>query len=186
VRFVRTPLAGAWVVELSRLEDERGHFARTFDSAMFEARGMDGRVAQMNTSFNRRSGTLRGLHFQAAPHGEAKLVRVTRGAVFDVIVDLREGSATRYAWFGTELTAADDRSLFVPAGFAHGFQTLADDTEMLYVMSTPYVAEAARGVRWDDPAFAISWPDAPPDGRTISERDAAYPDLPGPSVRPTS
>lgn len=181
MRLVRTPLAGAWVVELSRLADERGHFARTFDSAMLEARGIDGRVAQMNTSFNRRSGTLRGLHFQAEPHGEAKLVRVTRGAVFDVIVDLSSRE-----WFGIELTAANDRSLFVPAGFAHGFQTLEDDTEVLYVMSTPYVAEAARGVRWDDPAFAISWPAAPPGGRTISERDAAYPDVPGPSVRSTS
>ncbi len=176
MKLVATPLAGAWVVELSRLEDERGHFARTFDSSVFEAHGMDRRVAQMNTSFNRRSGTLRGMHFQASPHGEAKLVRVTRGAVFDVIVDLRDGSATRHAWFGVELTAENDRSLFVPAGFGHGFQTLADDTEMLYVMSTPYVGEAARGVRWDDPAFAISWPDAP-GGRVISERDATYPDV---------
>ncbi|MEJ7893315.1 MAG: dTDP-4-dehydrorhamnose 3,5-epimerase family protein [Solirubrobacteraceae bacterium] len=176
MKLVETPLAGAWVVELARLEDERGHFARTFDGAIFEAHAMDGRVSQMNTSFNRRAGTLRGLHFQAEPQGEAKLVRVTRGAVFDVIVDLRDGSATRHAWFGLELTAQNDRSLFVPAGFAHGFQTLAGDTEVLYVMSAPYVAEAARGVRWDDPAFAITWPPAPAGGRTISARDAGYPD----------
>lgn len=172
MRLVETPLAGASVVELERLEDDRGHFARTFDAELFAAHGLDARVAQMNTSFNRRAGTLRGLHFQAEPHGEAKLVRVTRGAVFDVIVDLRSR-----AWFGVELTAENDRALFVPAGFAHGFQTLADDTEMLYVMSTPYVGDAARGVRWDDPAFAITWPPAPPAGRTISERDAAYPSV---------
>lgn len=172
MKLVATPLPGAWVVELQRLEDERGHFARTFDAEVFEAAGMDGRVAQMNLSFNRRKGTLRGMHFQAAPHGEAKLVRVTRGAVYDVIVDL-----TTRRWFGVELTADNDRALFVPAGFAHGFQTLADDTEMLYVMSTPYVGEAARGVRWDDPAFAIAWPDAPAGGRTIAERDASYPDI---------
>jgi len=172
VRLVETPLPGAWVVELDRLVDERGHFARTYDAELLAAAGMDARVSQMNTSFNRTAGTLRGMHFQAAPHGEAKLVRITRGAIFDVIVDL-----ATHAWFGVELTAANDRSLFVPAGFAHGFQTLEDDTEVLYVMSTPYVGEAARGVRWDDPAFAIGWPEAPPGGRTISRRDAEYPDV---------
>jgi len=169
VKLVATPLTGAWVVELERLEDERGHFARTFDATLFAAHGIDGRVAQSSTSFNRRAGTLRGMHFQAEPHGEAKLVRVTRGAVFDAIVDL----STR-EWFGIELTADNDCSLFVPIGFAHGFQTLTDDTEVLYIMSTPYVAEAARGVRWDDPAFAIDWPDAPAGGRVVSERDATY------------
>lgn len=171
MRFVETPLAGTWVVELERLADERGHFARTFDAEVFADRGLDARVPQMNTSFNRRAGTLRGMHFQAAPHGEAKLVRVTRGAIFDVAVDLE----TR-AWFGVELTADNDRSLFVPAGFAHGFQTLTDDAEVLYVMSAPYVAGAASGVRWDDPAFGIAWPEPPAGGRTISERDATYPD----------
>ena len=172
MRFVETPLPGAWVVELERLEDERGHFARTFDADVFAARGLDARVPQMNTSFNRRAGTLRGMHFQAAPHGEAKLVRVTRGAIYDVAVDLET-----HAWFGVELTADNDRSLFVPAGFAHGFQTLADDTEVLYVMSAPYVGEAARGVRWDDPAFGIAWPEPPTGGRILSERDATYPDV---------
>ena len=174
MKLVATPLTGAWVVELERLEDERGHFARTFDAELFAAHGIDGRVAQASTSFNRRAGTLRGMHFQAEPHGEAKLVRVTRGAVFDAIVDLR----TR-EWFGIKLTADNDRSLFVPAGFAHGFQTLTADTEVLYVMSTPYVAEAARGVRWDDPAFAIDWPEAPAGRRVVSERDATYEDFPG-------
>lgn len=174
MKLVETPLAGAWIVELERLEDGRGHFARTFDADLFAARGLDARVAQANTSFNRRAGTLRGMHFQAEPHGEAKLVRVTRGAAYDVIVDLRSRE-----WFGIELTAENDRSLFVPAGFAHGFQTLVDDTEMLYVMSTPYVAEAARGVRWDDPAFGIAWPQAPVDGRLLSERDATYEDFQG-------
>lgn len=174
MKLVATPLAGAWVVELERLEDERGHFARTFDAELFETHGIDGRVAQSSTSFNRRAGTLRGMHFQAEPHGEAKLVRVTRGAVFDAIVDLQ----TR-VWFAIELAADNDRSLFVPAGFAHGFQTLADDTEVLYVMNAPYVAGAARGVRWDDPAFAIDWPQAPAGGRVLSERDANYEDFVG-------
>ena len=172
MKLVATPLAGAFVVELERRADARGHFARTFDAAVFAAAGIDGRVAQMNTSVNRVAGTLRGMHFQVEPHAEAKLVRVTRGAIFDVAVDL----ASR-EWFGVELTDANDRALFVPAGFAHGFQTLSDDTEVLYVMSTPYVAEAGRGERWDDPAFAISWPAPPAGGRIISARDAEYPDV---------
>ncbi|MDQ3632365.1 MAG: dTDP-4-dehydrorhamnose 3,5-epimerase family protein [Actinomycetota bacterium] len=176
MKLVETPLAGAWVLELERLEDERGHFARTFDAELLVAHGMDARVAQSSTSFNRHAGTLRGMHFQTPPDEETRIARVTRGAVFDVIVDLREGSATRHAWFGVDLSAENGRSLYVPRGFAHGFQTLVDASEVLYVMSAPYVAEAARGVRWDDPAFGIVWPDAP-GGRTISARDAEYPDV---------
>ena len=169
-----TPLSGAWVVTLDRHEDERGFFARTFDRREWEARGLDPTVVQCNTSYNARAGTLRGLHYQADPHGEGKLVRCTRGAMYDVIVDLRPGSPTRAHWFGVELSAANGTSVYVPPGFAHGFQTLADETEVLYMMGHEYVPEAGRGVRWDDPAFGIDWPEPPLGGRTLSERDANY------------
>jgi dTDP-4-dehydrorhamnose 3,5-epimerase len=161
---------------LETIGDERGWFARTFDAEVFAAHGLDPAVVQCNVSYNARAGTLRGMHFQADPHGEDKLVRCQRGALFDVIVDLRPDSATRGQWFGVELTPSNGRSLFIPKGFAHGFQTLADDTEVHYQMSTPYVPGAGDGVRWDDPAFGIEWPPAPAGGRIISERDAAYPD----------
>jgi len=166
-----TPLEGVRVVEPERVHDERGFFARTYDVADL------GPVVQMSTSFNARAGTLRGLHFQADPHGEDKLVRCTRGAIFDVAVDLRPGFPTRHRWFGVELTEENGVALWIPKGFAHGFQTLVDDTEVLYAMSTPYVPGAGRGVRWDDPAFAIEWPKPPAGGRTMSERDATYPDV---------
>jgi dTDP-4-dehydrorhamnose 3,5-epimerase len=174
VKLVPTPLAGAYVVELEPLSDERGHFARTYDSAQFEAAGLDARVAQCNTSFNTQVGTLRGLHYQAEPHGEGKLVRCTRGAIWDVAVDLRPSSGTYCEWFGVELRADGVASYYIPAGFAHGFLTLADDSEVLYQMTYHYVPEAARGVRWDDPAFGIQWPASP---STLSERDATYPDF---------
>jgi dTDP-4-dehydrorhamnose 3,5-epimerase len=172
-----TPLAGAHLVELERLQDDRGFFARTFCAEEFASRGLDARVAQCSTSFNHHAGTLRGLHYQAAPHGEAKLVRCTRGAIYDVAVDLRPESPSYRGWFATELTAENGRGLFIPEGCAHGFQTLSDDTEVLYQMSTPFVPGAARGFRWDDPAFAIVWPEPPPGGRTISARDAEYEDF---------
>ena len=175
MRFTETPLAGAWLIDFDRHEDERGFFARTYDRDELQARGMDPTVAQCNTSFNTRAGTLRGMHFQAAPHGEPKLVRCTRGAIFDVIVDLRPDSSTHRRWFGVELRAENGRSLYVPVDMAHGFQTLSDASEVLYMMGHEYVPEAASGVRWNDPAFAIDWPDAP-SGRTISERDRSYPD----------
>lgn len=174
-----TPLAGAHVVELEQLRDERGYFARTFDCEQFAAAGLDVRVVQCSTSFNEHAGTLRGMHYQAAPYEEAKLVRVTRGAVFDVIVDLRADSATFRQWFGVELDAPSGRSLYVPVGFAHGFQTLADQTEVLYQIAQQHVPDAARGVRFDDPAFAIQWPAPPPSGRVISERDRAFADFAG-------
>lgn len=174
MKFVETPLAGLVVVEQERLEDERGFFARTFDAVELFS------VVQMSTSFNVRAGTLRGLHYQAEPHGEFKLVRCTRGAIFDVAVDLRPGSPTLHRWFAAELTARNGRALLIPSGFAHGLQTLDDESEVLYAMDAPYVADAARGVRWDDPAFAIQWPPAPPGGRPISARDATYPDVGGP------
>jgi dTDP-4-dehydrorhamnose 3,5-epimerase len=166
-----TPLDGLCVVEPERIADERGFFARTYDVAAL------GPIVQMSTSFNPRAGTLRGLHFQADPHGEGKLVRCTRGAVFDVAVDLRADSATRHRWHAVELSADNGLALYIPPGFAHGFQTLVDASEVLYAMSIPYVAEAARGVRWNDPAFGIAWPEPPGDGRVMSERDASYPDV---------
>lgn len=166
-----TALAGLIVVEQERMADERGFFARTYDAAEL------GPVVQMSVSFNARAGTLRGLHFQAEPHGETKLVRCTRGAVFDVAVDLRLGSPTRNRWHAEKLSAENGRALLIGPGFAHGFQSLAHDSEVLYAMDTAFVPGAGRGVRWDDPAFAIAWPEAPPDGRTLSERDATYPDV---------
>jgi dTDP-4-dehydrorhamnose 3,5-epimerase len=166
-----TPLEGVVVVEPERLADERGYFARTFD---VEALGP---VVQMSTSFNARAGTLRGLHYQAEPHGEGKLVRCTRGAIFDVAVDLRPGSPTLRRWHGVELSEDNGLALYIPPGLAHGFQTLADASEILYAMSTPFVSGAGRGVRWDDPAFGVAWPEPPPGGRIMSERDAAYPDV---------
>jgi dTDP-4-dehydrorhamnose 3,5-epimerase len=175
MRFTETPLPGAWVIELDLLGDERGWFARTFDAAELEARGMNPAVVQCNASFNAQRDTLRGMHYQAEPHGESKLVRCVRGAIFDVALDLRAGSRTTRAWHGVELSAENRRAFYIPAGFAHGFQTLTEDAEVLYQMGHPYVPEAARGVRWDDPAFGIEWP-APREERTVSERDASYPD----------
>jgi dTDP-4-dehydrorhamnose 3,5-epimerase len=175
MQFHQTPLAGVWVLELDRLGDERGWFARGFDAEEFAARGMNPAVVQCNTSFNARRGTLRGMHYQADPHGESKLVRCVRGAIFDVALDLREDSPTRLRWHGVELSDENRLALYIPAGLAHGFQSLSENTELLYLMGNPFVAEAARGVRWDDPAFAIEWPDLDVE-RTISERDATYPD----------
>jgi dTDP-4-dehydrorhamnose 3,5-epimerase len=172
-----TELPGVAVVELEPNGDERGSFTRTFDAELFAAHGLDARIVQCNTSFNARAGTLRGLHCQAAPHEEGKLVRCTRGRVFDVAVDLRRDSPTHCRWLGLELDAAGVRSLFVPAGCAHGFQTLVDESEVNYQMTCAYVPEASLGVRWDDPAFAIDWPEPPPGGeRILSPRDRAFPD----------
>jgi dTDP-4-dehydrorhamnose 3,5-epimerase len=174
VRFRETPVDGVLVVELERFEDERGSFARTFDIAQFAERGLDVRVDQCSTSFNARAGTLRGMHYQAAPHGEVKLVRCTRGAIFDAVVDLRPESPSFMGWFGAELSAENGDALYIPEGCAHGFLTLADASEVLYQIATPYVPEATRGVRWSDPAFGIEWPAAP---LIMSQRDAEYPDF---------
>ena len=176
MRFTKTPLPGAWIVELDPIGDERGWFARTFDADEFTDRGLEPAVVQTNASFNARRDTLRGLHYQAAPHGESKLVRCVRGAIFDVAVDLRPDSPTFCHWHGVELSAGNDRQFYIPAGLAHGFQTLTDDAEVLYQMGYRYVPDAARGVRWDDPAFGIDWP-APDGARIISERDRTYPDF---------
>jgi len=176
LKFVATPISGAFVVEPELIEDERGGFARSFCQHEFEALGLDSAVAQCNISFNRRRGTLRGMHFQADPHAEAKLVRCTRGAAWDVLVDLRPHSVTRLQWFAVELSADNRKALFIPRGFAHGFQTLTDDTEIFYQMSEFYCPEAAQGLRWNDPLLAIEWPNMSP---ILSARDAAYPLLKG-------
>ena len=169
--FTPTAVQGAWLVALQRLEDERGFFARSFCQREFEAHGLDPRLAQCNVSFNAKRGTLRGLHYQAAPHEEAKVVRCTQGAVWDVVVDLRPGSPTFKRWHGVELDASNRLALYVPAGCAHGFQTLADNAEVLYLMSEFYHPESARGLPWDDPAFGIRWPLAEP---ILSARDRAF------------
>jgi dTDP-4-dehydrorhamnose 3,5-epimerase len=176
MRFTQTPLPGVWVIELEQIGDERGWFARTFDAEEFHVRGLNPDVVQCNASFNSRSGTVRGLHYQAEPRGESKLVRCSRGAIFDVAVDLRVGSPDCCRWHGVELSAENGRALYIPAGMAHGFQTLTDDCEVLYQMGHQYVPGAARGVRWDDPAFAIEWP-ACSGERTISSKDRQYPDF---------
>lgn len=173
--FTRADLPGAFIVDLQPLDDERGFFARAWSQTEFLELGLTGRIVQSNLSFNRRLGTLRGMHYQAAPHEEAKLIRCTRGALYDVIIDLRPSSATFMSWKGVELTADNRRMLYVPEGFAHGFQTLQDDTEVFYHVSEFYTPEAERGVRWDDPQFAIAWP--PVEERTISKKDASWPDF---------
>jgi dTDP-4-dehydrorhamnose 3,5-epimerase len=177
VRFVETPLPGVWLVETQRLGDERGWFARTYDADEFRARGIDPSVVQCNASYSERPGTLRGMHYQRAPHAETKLVRCATGAIFDVAVDLRPGSPSRRRWFGAELSAENGRMLFIPRGVAHGFQTLTPACQVLYQMGHAHVPQAAAGVRWDDPAFAIRWPEPPAGGRTIAQRDASYPDF---------
>lgn len=174
MNFVATELRGAYVVEPERLEDDRGFFARTYCRKEFLAHGMNPDVVQCNISFNRSKGTLRGMHYQNAPYEEAKLVRCTRGAIFDVIVDLRRHSQTRGRWIGVELTSDNRRALYIPEGFAHGFQTLESDSEVFYQMSAEFHPEAARGVRWNDPALCIQWPLLNP---TVSVRDAGYLDF---------
>jgi dTDP-4-dehydrorhamnose 3,5-epimerase len=175
VVFRETPVAGAWVIDPEPSADERGSFARVFDAKLFAAHGLSPGVVQCSVSLDTRSGTLRGLHYQADPHAESKLVRCTAGSVYDVVVDLRPHSSSYLRWHAVELSSENRRSLYLPAGTAHGFQTLVDGAELTYMMDAPFVAEAARGVRWDDPAFAIEWP-SPLGARTISERDRSYPD----------
>lgn len=172
--FTETRLKGAHLIQLEPLEDDRGFFSRTFCREEFERHGLNPCVAQCSLSYNYRKGTLRGLHYQVAPRQEAKLVRCTAGSIFDVIVDLRPASLTYCQWFGVELGSQQRRVMvYVPEGFAHGFQTLEDDTEILYQISELYSPDDARGVRWDDPAFAIQWPEEP---RVMSERDKSFPD----------
>ena len=175
--FTETRLRGAFVIEPERREDERGFFALTWSRREFEERGLNSSLVECNLSFNARRGTLRGMHYQAWPHAQAKLVRCTAGVIFDCIIDLREGSPTFAQWACVELSAGNRRQLYVPEGFAHGFQTLEDGCQVVYQMGHEYVPDAGRGVRWDDPAFGIAWPEPAGPARIISERDAAYPDF---------
>jgi dTDP-4-dehydrorhamnose 3,5-epimerase len=169
-----TALAGVLVVSPAPHTDERGLFARTYDAALFAAAGLPTIWPQCNTSWNARKGTLRGLHYQAEPRPDPKLVRCTRGRIFDVAVDLRKNSASFGRWIGVELSADNREALAIPAGCAHGFLTLEDECEVFYMMGDIYVPELARGVRWNDPAFAIAWPAKPV---TMSDRDASWPDF---------
>lgn len=174
MKFIPTDFAGAYVIEPERMEDDRGFFARTFCRDEFAAHGLRPAFVQCNVSFNVRKGTLRGMHFQEKPHEEAKLVRCTRGAIYDVIVDIRRDSPTFKRWAAFELSAENRRMLYIPEGFAHGFQTLEENCEVFYQMSEMYRPESARGIRWNDPTLAIRWRLASP---IVSARDAAYPDF---------
>ena len=172
--FTETKLKGAVIIEPERLEDERGFFARTWCQREFEAHGLNPRLVQCSISFNKRRGTLRGMHYQVAPYEEVRHVRCTMGAIYDVIIDLRPHSPTFKHWISTELTEENRRMLYIPKGFVHGFLTLEDDTEVFYQMSEFYHPECARGTRWDDPAFGIEWPT---DITVISDKDREYPDF---------
>ncbi len=172
--FHETALAGAYLIDIEKREDERGFFARTWCEEEFRQHGLVARVAQANTSYNVKAGTLRGMHYQLAPYQEAKLVRCTQGALYDVIVDLRRDSVTYKRWIGVELTASNSRMVYVPPDFAHGFITLEDNTEAIYLISEFYVSDAQAGLRWNDPKLKIEWPRAV---EIISERDASWPDF---------
>jgi dTDP-4-dehydrorhamnose 3,5-epimerase len=175
MRFTETPVQGAYLIEPEPQGDERGFFARMWDSAEFAARGLNAAFVQCNNSYSIRRGTLRGLHHQAPPHGEAKLVRCVSGSVFDVLVDVRPGSATFGHWSGACLTAGNRTMVYVPEGCAHGYLTLEDDSEVIYSVTKPYQAGAERGIRWNDPRFRIAWPDA--GALTLSDKDRAWPDF---------
>lgn len=176
MRFIETRLPGAFLLELEKHEDNRGFFARTFCVREFEAHALNACVVQCSTAFNLKRGTLRGLHWQVPPKAEAKLVRVTRGALHDVIVDLRPGSSTHLQHIAVELTAENARMLYIPEGFAHGFQTLVDGTEMHYQMSESFAPDFARGARWNDTAFGIEWPLPNP---IMNQRDRTWEDFAG-------
>lgn len=172
--FRETALKGAFVIEPERKEDERGFLARTWCVEEFASHGLNSRLVQCSISYNKKKGTLRGMHYQAAPHEEVKLVRCTMGAIFDVVIDLRPDSHTYARHVSVVLSESNRHMLYIPEGMAHGFQTIEDDTEVFYQMSHQYEGGSARGVRWNDPLFGISWP---PDNRIISERDQQYPDF---------
>jgi dTDP-4-dehydrorhamnose 3,5-epimerase len=175
MKFVKTKLRGAWLIDAEPMQDHRGFFARTFCAREFAQHGLETDFVQHSTSYSSAKGTLRGMHFQRAPHAEVKIVRCLKGAIWDVIIDLRPGSPTYRRWQAFELTAENRRQLYIPAGCAHGFQTLCDDTEAGYLISAYYAPSAACGVRYDDPAFAIAWP-LPPG--PMSMMDKGWPDFP--------
>ena len=174
--FTETALKGAIIIDPEIIEDERGFFARIWSAEEFAGFGMKTSLVQTNLSFNKKRGTLRGMHFQIAPFAQAKLVQCIAGSIYDVVIDLRRDSPTFKQWTAVELSAANHRMLYVPEYFAHGFQTLEDNSEVFYHMSEAYAPEGARGVRWDDPAFAVDWPVA---DRIIIARDRDYPDFVG-------
>lgn len=174
MKFEPTPLPGSFLITPERLHDERGFFARTWCRKDFEANGLNPNVAQCNISVSAKRGTLRGMHYQKPPHAEAKLIRCTAGAIYDVIIDLRPSSTSFRRHFGVRLDPSDDKMLYVPEGFAHGFLTLEDETAVFYQMSASYEPSHAAGVRWNDPAFGIAWPFEP---TVIAERDRTYPDF---------
>ncbi|MDE2165861.1 MAG: dTDP-4-dehydrorhamnose 3,5-epimerase [Alphaproteobacteria bacterium] len=174
MQITPTEIPGVMLVDTAAQSDERGGFGRTYDEAAFAAAGLPTRWPQCNTSWNTKRGTLRGLHYQAAPRPDSKLVRCTAGRIFDVAVDLRRESRTFRRWVGVELSAARRNAIYIPAGCAHGFLTLEDDSEVFYMMAEVYVPELGRGARWNDPAFAVNWPFAP---AVITDQDAAWPDF---------
>jgi dTDP-4-dehydrorhamnose 3,5-epimerase len=174
MKFAPTHLPGVWLIHLECQVDSRGYFARAWCQEEFAAAGLNPRLVQCNLSFNYKRGTLRGMHYQTAPFQEAKLIRCTRGAIYDVALDLQPQSPTFKKWFAVELRPTSPTLLYIGEGYAHGFQTLEDDTEVFYQMSESYYPDAARGVRWNDPAFGIEWPET--STRILSERDASYPD----------
>ena len=173
MKFHPLRIPGAFLIEIETISDDRGFFARSWCNQEFTDRGLNAKISQCSLSFNHKKGTLRGMHYQAAPHEEAKLVRCTQGAIYDVLLDLRPTSPRYCTWIAEELSAQNHHALFIPEGVAHGFQTLTDDVEVFYQISEAYHAELSRGVRWDDPAFNIAWPE---DDRTLSDRDRQYPD----------
>lgn len=171
--FTETDLPGAWIIDIEPHKDERGYFARVWCAREFEAQGLKTDLVQCNIAYNHSKGILRGMHYQQAPHAEVKLVRCTRGSVYDVIVDLREDSPTRLKWIGVELTEDNHRMLYVPEGFAHGYVTLQDNSELFYQVSEFYTPGAEGGLRWDDPRIAIEWPEQ--GELLISEKDRSWP-----------
>jgi dTDP-4-dehydrorhamnose 3,5-epimerase len=175
MKFIETKLKGAYLIEPDLIRDNRGFFARSWCQKEFMDNGLNPNLVQCNISFNHNQGTLRGMHYQIAPYEEAKVVRCTAGAIYDVIVDLRPDSETFKQWVALELTAANHQALYIPVGMAHGFQTLADNSEVLYQMSEFYHPESARGLRWDDRVLGIAWPTESPS--VISERDLSYADF---------
>lgn len=174
MKFIKTPLPGAFIIEMEPIEDERGFFARTWCMEEFKQKGLSTKISQCSISYNKKMGTLRGMHFQRFPHQEIKVVCCTRGLIYDVIIDLRPKSPTWKQWFAVELSSKNRKALYIPEGMAHGFQTLVDDVDVFYQISKEYYFESADGVRWNDPAFGIKWPIA---DVIISSRDKCYRDF---------
>ncbi len=174
MKFIETPLKDSYIIEIEPIADERGFFARTWCENEFKKRGLNPKIVQCNISFNNKKGTLRGMHYQAKPHEEAKLVRCTRGSIYDVIIDLREDSSSYKQWFGIELNQENNKMLYIPEGFAHGFQTLENNSEVFYQMSNFYYPESSKGVSYKDPCLKISWP---LEITLISEKDRLFPNI---------